>query len=181
MDLDEPRDRRRAEVERIHEVHGALGADEATAPISYSPADLEWWLRGGRGRVRVSIQATPEPEPRLQRLDITSVPEPTEALVALAVRVVGIANEASPAWPDDLQLAGPDRAAIARSLRAAGARFGPLALGTATAGDGRTAATFGLACERGSAELRVGLDAESGAVTAAAIVPSDIEAPPEGW
>jgi hypothetical protein len=74
-----------------------------------------------------------------------------------------------------------DRAAIERSLRAGGARFGAMALGLPTAGDGRTTATWDLVTERGRATLAVGWDADRGAVTAVSLLVAAREEVPEGW
>ena len=69
MDLDEPRARRRAAIEKIAADLGPFRPDETGPPVSDSPFHLAWWLRGERGRVRVSILLSPEPHPRLQSLD----------------------------------------------------------------------------------------------------------------
>ena len=57
---------------------------------SESPAHLEWWMRGERGRVKVELLLDPERRPRVQALKLTSVPEPPAALAAFAARLAGL-------------------------------------------------------------------------------------------
>ena len=93
-------------------------------------------------------------DPRIQRLELTPVHDPSRALTELAERVLAVAGSTVPAWPADL-VAGPDvdATAVERSLRAAAARFGPMRLGLPTAGDGRTTATFDVDGDDGRAGL----------------------------
>ena len=91
MDLDEPRDLRRAEAERIAGELGPFRRDPARPDHAASPAELEWWLRGGRGWVRASILVTPEPEPRLQRMALLPVGDPSPSLRSAAERILGLA------------------------------------------------------------------------------------------
>ncbi|OGO53614.1 MAG: hypothetical protein A2V85_00315 [Chloroflexi bacterium RBG_16_72_14] len=183
MDLDEPRELRRASVAKVTDELGPLRSDDARPTTSDSPAGLAWWLRGERGWARVSILVTPEPVPRLQNLKVTVVRDPSPALRSLAERVLALTAAVAPAWPEDLPLAeGVDGAAIERALRAGGARFGSMRLGLPVEGDGRTTSVFELETERGGrATLKVGLDPESGAVTAAALQVPEREAPAEAW
>ncbi len=191
MDLDDPRDVRRAAVETLVTELGPFRADEARPATSDSPAHLAWWLRGERGWVRVSILVTPEPEPRLQAMRLTGVPDPSAELVGLAERLLGVAHDGAPAWPVDFVAAtGLDVKVVMRALQAAAARFGPMHLGFPTAGDGRTTATFEVHGDRATgvdagpaapATLTVGRDPDSGAVTAVALRITDREAPVESW
>ncbi|HEY6570509.1 MAG TPA: serine hydrolase domain-containing protein [Candidatus Limnocylindrales bacterium] len=182
MDLDEPRERRRAAIERVVADLGPFRPDGARPDESFSPAHLAWWLRGERGWVRVSILVTPEPRPLVQQLTVTAVHDPSPALRELAERVLAITAEPETAWPSDLA-AGPDLDPIAvrRSLRAAGARFGSMRLGLPTAGDGVTTATFDVDVDDGKAVLAVTLEAETGAVTAVSLSAAEREAPAEAW
>jgi CubicO group peptidase (beta-lactamase class C family) len=182
MDLDEPRDARRAAASRIAADLGPFRRDDTRPTVSLSPAHLEWWLRGDGGWVRLDLLASPEREAKIQRLDLTAVHDPSPALTELAGRVLAIAGSTSPAWPAEL-VAGPDVdvPAVERSLRAAAAMFGPMRLGLPTAGDGRTSATFEVAGEDGKAGLTVAIDPDSGAVTALALLAADREAPAEAW
>jgi hypothetical protein len=188
MDLDEPRERRRAAVTSLSAEMGPLRPDDTRPVTSDSPADLTWWLRGSCGWARISILVTPEPSPRIQALTVRSVGDPSPALRTLAQRILALAAEAAgevgpaPFWPDDLPLGpGVDRPALERALRAAGPVLGTLRLGLPIDGDGRTASTFALESERGNAELRVGLDPDSGVVTVASLLVKTRAAAPEAW
>ena len=182
MDLDEPRERRRAAIERVAAELGPFGPEPARPDESFSPAHLAWWLRGERGWVRVPILVTPEPRPLIQQLTATAVSDPSPALRALAERVLALAAEPDPAWPSDRATAPElDLVALKRSLRAAGARFGGMRLGLPTAGDGATTATFEVDGDDGKAVLAVTIDAQSGAVIAVSLSAAEREAPAEAW
>jgi serine-type D-Ala-D-Ala carboxypeptidase/endopeptidase len=169
VELDEPLVNRQATIARLREVHGRLVADPAEAPVSHSPFHLEWWLRGERGRVRVEILLSPELPPRVQALNLTSVPEPPAALAAAAERIVAaltVPDGGAPAWPAELAI-GPalDPAVLGRSLRATEARFGTVRLGSVIAGDGAKEATFRLDCARGHLDLALTRDPATGQLT----------------
>ena len=182
MDLDDPRERRRAAIERVAADLGPFRPHDGRPDESTSPAHLSWWLRGERGWVRLSIIVTPEPRPLVQQLTVTAVHDPSPALRAVAERILALAAEPAPAWPSDL-VAGPDLdvVGVIRSLRAAGARFGSLRLGLPTAGDGATTATFEVDGDDGKATFAITLDAATGAVTALALSTAEREAPAEAW
>jgi CubicO group peptidase (beta-lactamase class C family) len=172
VDLDEPLERRRAAIVRLREAHGTLTRDESVTPESDGPLHLAWWLSGERGRVRVEIGLTPELPPRVQTLELRSVPEPPAALAALARRIVEALGTPEPAWPADVPLApAVDRPAVERALRAAEALFGPLRLDRPTAGDGERTATWRLTSERGTLDLRLAVDPADGSPTEVAFVP----------
>jgi CubicO group peptidase (beta-lactamase class C family) len=179
--LDEPFDRRRAEIDRIRAVHGRLHPDESTPEASDSPAHLRWSLVGERGgRVSVEIQMGPERPPRVQSLELTSVAEPSPGLADVGRRIAALTAEARPAWPDDLELdAAVDRAALERDLRAADALFGPLTLGAVTACDGRRTATWQLTGSHGAVALSIAVDPIDGTVRAVSLVPAGLEMPSE--
>ncbi len=182
IDLDEPIERRRAEIDRIHTVHGALRPDPDLPEVSETQLHVAWWLAGERGgRVRVEIRLSPESPSRVQTFGLTSVPEPGQRLVAAAAEVVGALNAADPAIPAELDLGpGIDRQALARVLRIAAARSSPLALGPAVAGDGLKSATWrlrGERGERGELDLRLECDPDSGLVTVLALTQRPPPAP----
>lgn len=182
MDLDEPRELRRAAVQRVAVDLGPFRRDDRVPASADSPVHLRWWLRGERGRAELELLVTPEPEPRIQTFRVTGVADPEPALVSVAEQVLAIAKAPAPAWPADLVPdSALDTAAVERAMRAGGARFGEMRLGLAVAGDGRTTATWELDCERSRATLRVALDAASGAVTAAELLAPATSMPPEGW
>jgi CubicO group peptidase (beta-lactamase class C family) len=176
VELDEPIVRRRALAERLATTHGRLEPDESEQPVSRSPFHLEWWLRGERGRVKVEILLSPELPPRVQTLNLTSVPEPPASLRSAAERIADVLSAKDgtpPGWPADLPLApSVDPTALARSLRAGEARFGPVRLGHAIAGDGRRAATFRLVCSRGSLDLALEREEDTAILTAVRLTPA---------
>ena len=183
MDLDEPRELRRATAARAVERLGRLVPDEEP-PRADSPAHLAWWLRGERGRLKVELLASGEAVPRIQALALEVVPDPSPTLVALAGRVAALLALDPPRWPDDLPVSpGTDPVSLERSLRAAELLLGPLTLGRPTAGDGERMLVIEVHGERGHGErgrgeLRLEVD-ETGAVRRAAVVPGPVAAPPE--
>lgn len=182
VELDEPLARRRAALERLRTVHGQLVADPGVAPVSHSPFHLEWWLRGEHGRVKIEILLSPELPPRVQGLNVTSVPEPPAALRAAAERIVAalrVPDGGAPAWPSELAIdESLDAAVLARSLRATEARFGTVRLGNVSAGDGVKEATFQLDCLRGHLDLSLERDRASGKLTKVRLRPVRL-APPD--
>ena len=178
VELDEPLVSRLAAIERLRAAHGSLRADPSEPPTSDSPAHLEWWMRGERGRVKLEILLDPERPPRVQAFKLTSVPEPSGGLAAIAARLAGLLGEPGPAWPDDLPLAASaDRKAIERELRAAEARFGPVVLGPSIAGDGEKTGAWRLKGERGEVELRLELERPGGAIVGARFIPRTMSGP----
>ena len=183
LDLDEPRDLRRAAVEKVAADLGPFRRDEDRAAVSASAAHLRWWLRGERGWAELEILVTPEAEPRLQTFRVTPVGDPSAALVAAAERLLGAAAGPGPTtWPAGLARVGTlDPVPVERALQAGAARFGTMALGRPTGGDGTTSATWALVTERGRATLKVALDQESGAVTEAALRVAHLAPPDDAW
>ncbi len=196
MDLDEPREIRRAAVAKVREQLGPFRPDDARPAVSVSPADLAWWLCGANGWLRVSILVTPEPTPRLQRLALRPVGDPSAELRSLAERIIALAGAPDPAWPADLPLAeGQDREALERALHAAWARLGRLRLGLPVDGDGLTTTTFELHGERGPghaptqpagserapAELKLVLDPDTAALSAVSLRLPQRDPLPEAW
>jgi hypothetical protein len=180
VELDEPLERRRLAVQRLRDVHGRLRRDDSLPWRSDSPFHLEWWLAGDRGRVRAEIVLTPELPPRVQALNLTSVPDPAPELVAAAeglVAMLAAAVDGAPRLPQDLLL-GPnvDPGAVARSLRAAATRYGASTLGPAIDGDGTTRVTFRLASARGALDLGLERDPETGRLTSVSLVPPKLNA-----
>jgi len=158
IELDEPVALRRQAIGRLAEVHGRLEPDGSEPVVSDTPAHLAWWLRGERGRVRIEILMTPERPPRVQKLAIVSIPEPPARLATIADRVVALLEHPAPAWPADVALgAEVDHDALDRTLRAAEAVWGPVRLGPAIGGDGRTVARWRLPGPRGTLELELEL------------------------
>lgn len=151
VDMDEPMERRRSALEPLRETHGALRRSEE-APTSDTPFHAAWWLDGepGRGRVKVEITLDPQPVPKVQWLELTSVPEPDPRVRAAAETLVGSANDETVLERDPL---------LVRTL------FGPSRLGAPIAADALSA-TFGVIAERGTLDLAISIDAEGRIVTA---------------
>ncbi len=193
MDLDEPRPLRRAAVEAaVASVGVPLRRDPDRRPTgtssATSPAELSWWLRGERGWLHLSITVTPEPQPRLQSLEAKAVLDPSERLIGVAKRVlVQAAGAAEAAGSTEASPAGDaatddfGREATEHSLRAAGARFGPMRLGLPIAGDGATTARWSVDGERGQAELGVTLDGPGGPVAVVTLEAPWRTVTDEGW
>lgn len=157
--MDEPMDRRRAAIDRLHETHGTLRRSDEP-PTSDSPFHLAWWLEGERGRVHVEITMDPQPTPKVQYLELTSVPEPDPRVRGAVERLVASVDER--ATDDDLLLV--------RTL------FGPSRLGRAIASDA-TSATYRVNAERGELNLAVTIDAETGRLLTAKWTPGTIRPP----
>lgn len=175
VELDEPLERRRTAIEQIRSTHGRLSADPDEPTRSESPFHLEWWMRGERGRVRLEILLTPELPPRVQALNLASVPDPSAEFARAASQVVAALTPAdgeSVVIPDDLPL-GPavDRAGLGRALRATQARFGQLALGPPIGGDGVRSTTYRLIGDHGKVELALEWDGDAGALSAVGLLP----------
>ncbi len=182
MDLDEPRETRQAGIAKLRDQLGPFRPDDTRPAVSLSPADVAWWLRGANGWLRVSILVTPEPTPRLQRLALRPVGDPSAELRSVAERIVALAGGPDAAWPADLPLAeGQDREALERAVRAAGPRLGALRLGDPIDGDGRTTSTFEVHGERGRAELKVVLEPDTAALSAVSLLVHAREPLPEAW
>jgi hypothetical protein len=145
LDLDQPRAARRAAMEAAVEQIGPLEPDPDRPEESWSPAHAAWWLRGPGGWLRVGLLTTPEPRPTIQTLALRVVHTPSEALRSTADALLAETALDAPAWPAGLRasdgLATDD---VRRSLRAAAARLGHLALGLPIEGDGTTTATWEL-------------------------------------
>ena len=185
VDLDEPLADRKATMARIRERHGALRRDESEPIESTTSFHAAWWLTGERGgRVRVEILLSPELPPRIQTFAVTSVPEPPAALrdaAALIVGVIGADGESASGmieWPSSLRVSAKvDLGAVGRSMRAAQARFWPVRLGPATAGDGETTATFRLESPRGRVTLALERDPAIDCLIAVNLVPAPLVPP----
>jgi CubicO group peptidase (beta-lactamase class C family) len=183
IELDEPIERRRAEIERLHETHGRLRPDPTLPEECGTPLRVAWWLAGERGgRVRVEILLSPLDPPLVQTLGLTVVHEPSAALVAVAKAVVAAANVTNTTLPGDVDL-GPaiDRAGLARTLGIVAARHAPLELGPAVRGDGTTTATWRLRGgrdDRDVLDLELDRDPGTGIVTRLSLVPKPPVTPP---
>jgi hypothetical protein len=183
MDLDEPRNDRRAAVAKaVEQVGGPFRVDPSREETSFSAAHRRWWLRGEHGWLQVAILLSPEPEPRIQGLRITSVLDPSEALTAIAQRLVAASGPGG-VWPAGLEAGDKvDRDVVLRGLRVIAAWLGdgPASLGTVTAGDGATTATWDLGSPV-AGTLRIALDKETGALAEVEVSAAERTAITEAW
>jgi CubicO group peptidase (beta-lactamase class C family) len=156
VDMDEPMQRRRAAVERLHEMHGVLHRSDE-APTSDTPLHAAWWLEGepGRGRVKVEITLDPEPIPKVQYLELTSMPEPDPRIQAAAEMLVTSANGTDAELPPLADIV--DRASLDRDLLLVRTLFGQGRLGAPIAGGG-SSVTFAVLAQRGTLDLAVSID-----------------------
>lgn len=184
IELDEPVLDRKTTLQRIRERHGALRRDPSAPDESRTPFHLAWWLVGERGgRVKVEILLSPEREPKIQTLAITSVPDPSAPLQRAAAALVAAmtppeGRPVSIAWPSELSAAeNLDTGAVVRAMRATEARFGPVTLGPAIAGDGETKATWRLESPRGDLDLAIEHDPARDCLVVVSIVPVRLEQP----
>ena len=181
VDLDEPLVRRRAEIERLRAVHGALVVDPDEPVVLLSRLDMEWWMRGERGRVKVGILLSPEPEPRIQDLTLTSVPDPSSELMGhaerLAATLAGEPGSLADALPDLPLAEAVDRSALERAFQSAALRFGPMRLGPVIAGSD-DAVTWRLLGDRGESTLRLERDPATGDLSAVELLTVARDAPP---
>ena len=197
LDLDQPRAARRAAMEAAVEQVGPLEPDPDRPDESWSPAHAAWWLRGPGGWLRVAVLTTPEPQPTIQTLALRVVRTPTVALRSVAEALAAETALDAPGWPAALAAAdGLATDDVRRSLRAAAARFGPLALGLPVEGDGTSTATWelwpadGVDGENVTATRRAGHHApatlvievtDNGSVRRAELLVAGREAPAEAW
>ena len=91
VELDEPLEHRRDAIEKLHAAHGALRRSDEPA-VGDSPFHLGWWLEGERGRVKAEITLDPQPTPKVQWLELVSVPEPDTRVLVAAEEQVNAAN-----------------------------------------------------------------------------------------
>ena len=69
--MDEPLDRRRAQIERAIAAIGGVREAPAFAERSVAPSHLEWRLSGVTGSLKVVIELTPQADARVQTLRVT--------------------------------------------------------------------------------------------------------------
>jgi len=184
VELDEPIVSRMAALAGLRERHGVLRRDPSEPDESRTSFHLAWWMVGERaGRVKVEILLTPEARPKVQTFSVTSVPDAPQALqdAAAAIVVAMTPPEGAPVaidWPTAVAVAeSVDLGLVVRAMRAAEARYGPIRLGPATAGDGEAKATFRLESPRGRLELALELDPARACLTAVSIAPVRLESP----
>ncbi len=75
MDLDRPRAERRAAVEGVRSRIGA-SSRAATPVVSTTPAMARWWLDGTEGTAYAEVLLSPDREPLIQSLTVSTEPVP---------------------------------------------------------------------------------------------------------
>ena len=163
VDVDEPMAHRRAAIERLRETHGTLRRSDE-APVSDTPLHAAWWLEGepGRGRVKVEITLDPQPVPKVQWLELTSVPEPDPRWRGAAEALVASANG------ETIELSmseALDRAEVERDLLLVRTLFGAVRL-SAPIASGASGVTYRVLAERRSLDLALTMDADGRLMTA---------------
>jgi CubicO group peptidase (beta-lactamase class C family) len=177
MDLDVPRDRRRADVALA--LGSVGGVADVEAPIeleAQSPSQLTWWLQGRSGRLRVHIGLSPESPPKIQTLTVDAVLDAADDVVRAARSLVAALNDEPPVWPGTLPVGtGVDIASTIRLATAARALDGPLeVLPQPVAGDGDRTATFKLSSRSAFWQLAITLAADGGTVEACELTAVDM-------
>ena len=173
VDMDEPMEHRRATVERLRETHGALRRSDE-APTSDTPLHAVWWLEGepGRGRVKVEITLDPQPAPKVQWLELTSVPEPDPRWRVAAEALVASTNEDTTELP---MSEASVRAAVERDLLLVRTLFGAARL-SAPIASGVSSVTYRVIAERRALDLALTMDAD-GRLLAATWTPCTVRPP----
>ncbi len=167
VDLDEPVAVRRERIALAAALAGRGGVlcrDPRAPAVHDSPAHALWWLRGRLGRVRLEIRLTPHPDPLVQTLSVTPVPDPAPALAGVVRAVAAELASPVPGWPAGVDLAsGYDVTSAVRQLRVAAAYAGACTVGEASGGDGVRTTVVRLVGARAPLDLSVEVDA-AGAV-----------------
>jgi CubicO group peptidase (beta-lactamase class C family) len=176
MDLDVPRDRRRADV--AHAVDSIGGLTDSVSRLgveAQSPSQLTWWVRGRSGRLRVHMGLSPERAPKIQTLTVDAVPDPSTVLAEVARSLTDAFNDDRPAWPDALPVeGGVDVAGVVRLGAAAHTLDGPLVLlPEPVAGDGDRTATFRLSSRSACWRLSISLASPGDRITACELTAVD--------
>jgi CubicO group peptidase (beta-lactamase class C family) len=167
--LDEPLERRRAQIEAIRATLGVCRPD--------SGFDVENALRGtwkmtcDRGSLRVAITLAPVVPPKVQLWELTPVP-PLPARVDAAVRTIaGMIGAPDRAALAGLLDTGADADAAARHLLSASA-WGSCTPDEVLSGGGERRARVRLACSRGSLDLTVDVDPTTARVRRFSLAPA---------
>ena len=173
VDMDEPMEHRRAAIERLRETHGALRRSDE-APVSDTPLHAAWWLEGepGRGRVKVEITLDPQPVPKVQWLELTSVPEPDPRWRAAAEALVASDERRHDRAPDERSV-GSRGGGARPPLRADALRRGPPRRSDRVSA---LSVTYRVIAERGALDLALTMDAD-GRLLAATWTPCTVRPP----
>lgn len=163
--LDEPREARRAALEKLRAAHGACRPDGDLR--AENALRGSWRMACERGWLEVAITLAPTAPPRVQAWTVRGALPPGEALARAVSGLAALAGRWDEGRAGDLLAAAFDRAALRTQLAAVGTRYGACRPGAPVGGDGTTQATVTLACERGELDLSVTLEPAAGKVAAA--------------
>ena len=131
--LDVPETERLAQLAAARDLVGAT-TGPATAPRSQGLGTASWSIPAERGRLDVEVKVAPTtPQPAVQSLKVTAVPDAPESLVVAAAQALGGAVEG---------VGDPATSLFVRALETARALGGEPTLVGVLAGDGQTSATF---------------------------------------
>jgi CubicO group peptidase (beta-lactamase class C family) len=177
MDLDVPRDRRRADVARaLVSVGGVADVGTPVELEAESPSQQTWWLLGRSGRLRVHVGLSPQSPPKIQTLTVDAVPDAADDVVRAARSLVTALNDEPAIWPGTLPVGtAVDVASMTRLATAARALDGPLeVLPGAVAGDGDRTATFTVSSGSAFWQLAITLAVDGATVEACELTAVDM-------
>ncbi len=160
--LDEARNRRREEFERLGREHGQLQAEAAFTVENALQG--EWKMRGERGWCTVWIALAPTVPPRIQELEIESVLPPSARLLQLAESLAALTAAPTKRGIRQLCASAVDLRTIYDQMRFVALRFGSCRVGEILGGDGETWVRFRLEGEGGRLIATLTLQPKSGKV-----------------
>ena len=133
--LDVPETERLAQLAAARDLVGAP-TGPATAPRSQGLGSASWSIPAERGRLDVEVKVAPTtPQPAVQSLKVTAVPDAPESILHAATQALGGAVEG---------IGDPGASLFVRALEAAHALGGEPTLVGVLAGDGQSTATFAI-------------------------------------
>ena len=178
VDLDEPRDRRKAGIAKALERVGPTVPDVAEVFESETQAHLAWWGTRQRGRLHVSITMTPHEEPLVQTLTVRAVPDPSATLTDAVQRVCSSLAADPPRWPTSIPTdSALDTAAVVRAAAVAKS-FGinVAASWPPTAGNGTSTVTVAIEGPQQRWHLSLTIDAVTLLVIGCSLAPTAVSA-----
>jgi CubicO group peptidase (beta-lactamase class C family) len=167
--LDDSKDRRRAQFERLRVRHGACRVEGGI--------DAENALRGAwtmpceRGSVRVAITLAPTMPPRVQFLSAASIMPLDSRLAGWAASIAEMISTREVERLTDMLAASVDTDQI-RAQVLASSSWGACRVGPVRDGDGVLSATVRLNCTRGNLDLSLAVDDRAGRVSRLRLVPA---------
>ncbi len=167
--LDRSRESWRAEFAELRARHGALQPEGEFHPENALRGG--WTMRGERGRVRVWLSLAPTSPPRIQDLEIESVPAPSPTQVQAAAQLLRCVARPSRARLAKLVAPTANLAAIWDHVRLANILCGECALGKVVACDGVRTVTWELSSGKQRANLVLTLDGPTGKIAGAILQP----------